>query len=252
MIDRRHHGEVALVTGANKGIGREIARRLAAEGMTVYLGSRDEERGRTAALQLASGEEADVRFLRLDVTDQAQIDAAVRRVDEECGKLDALVNNAGVVVEWDTTVTEVTLEKVRRTYDVNVFGVIAMTRACLPLLRRSAQARVVNVSSSLGSLTLMSDTEHLISSVGLLAYSSSKTALNAVTVLYANALREVRIRVNAADPGYVATDLNGHRGYLTVEQGADLPVKLALGEVETPTGAFIGHDGSSPEAVLPW
>ena len=246
-----HSGEVALVTGANKGIGREIASRLGAAGVTVYLASRDEERGREAAGELAA-QGADARFLQLDVTDQAQIDAAVKRIDEDFGRLDALVNNAGIAIEWGTTVEEVTVEQVRRTYEVNVFGVVAMTRACVPLLRRSTAARVVNVSSPLGSLGLISDPDSPVASVGMLAYSSSKTALNSLTLLYANALRADGISVNAANPGYTATDLNDHRGHLTPEQGADLPAKLALLGAGGPTGKFLGYDDSSIEEVLPW
>jgi len=255
MINGRHGDEVALVTGANKGIGREIARRLGAEGMTVYLGSRNEERGQQAAQDLAA-EGADVRFLQLDVTNEAQIDSAVKRVDEEFGRLDVLVNNAGIAIEWGNTVEEVTMEQVRRTYEINVFGVVAMTRACIPLLRQSAAARVVNLSSPLGSLSLISDPQSPISSLGMLAYSSSKTALNSVTVLYANALRKDGILVNAANPGFTATDLNYHRGHLTPEQGADLPVKLALRGAGGPTGKFLGYNDnvndSVVEQVLPW
>ena len=251
MTDRRHSGEVALVTGANKGIGREISRRLTAEGMTVYLGARDEERGQKAAQDLA-GDGADVRFLQLDVTDQAQIDAAVKHIDEEFGRLDVLVNNAGIAIEWGDTVDEVTVEQVRRTYEVNVFGVVAMTRACIPLLRRSAAPRVVNLSSPMGSLRRISDVEDPISVLGMLAYSSSKTALNSITLLYANALRKDGIAVNAASPGFVATDLNGHRGHLTAEQGAGLPVKLALPGSDGPTGTFLGQDESLEREVVPW
>ena len=251
MTDRRHSGEVALVTGANKGIGREIVGRLAAEGMTVYLGARDEERGRRAARDLA-GDGADVRFLRLDVTDQTQIDAAVKRVDEEFGKLDVLVNNAGIAIEWGNTVEEVTVEQVRRTYEVNVFGVVAMTRACIPLLRRSAAPRVVNLASPLGSLSLISDREHPVSGVGMLAYSSSKAALNSITLLYANALRKAGILVNSVSPGFVATDLNGHRAHLSVERGADLPVRVALLGADGPTGTFLGRDGDPRREVIPW
>ncbi len=171
------------MTGAHKGIGREIVRRLAAEGMTVYLGARDPEvDGQTAERELTS-DGADVRFLQLDVTDQAQIDAAVVRIDAELGRLDVLVNNAGVVVEWGTGVPEVTVEQMRQVYDVNVFGLVAMTRACLPLLRRAPAARVVNLSSPLGSLSLISDQDSPISTRGLLAYSSPKSALNSITVL---------------------------------------------------------------------
>lgn len=255
--DRRHHGEVALVTGANKGIGREIARLLAGEGMTVYLGARDAERGRAAGRELADGG-ADVRFLQLDVTDQSQVDAAVKQIDEEFGRLDVLVNNAGIVVEWGTAVEDVTVEQMRRAYDVNVFGPVAVTRACIPLLRRSTAGRVVNLSSPLGSLSLISERENPISTRGLLAYSSSKTALNAITVLYANALREAGIRVNAANPGLVVTDLNASspfdRGARTPEQGAEVPVRLALMGADGSTGTFRGNDDGSveAEATVPW
>ncbi|MGH3927354.1 MAG: SDR family NAD(P)-dependent oxidoreductase, partial [Pseudonocardiaceae bacterium] len=141
---------------------------------------------------------------------------------------------------------------VRRTYEVNVFGVVGMTRACIPLLRQSAAARVVNLSSPLGSLSLISDPQSPISSLGMLAYSSSKTALNSVTLLYANALCKDGILVNAANPGFTATDLNYHRGQLTPEQGADLPVKLALLDTGGPTGEFFAYDDSDVEQVLPW
>jgi NAD(P)-dependent dehydrogenase (short-subunit alcohol dehydrogenase family) len=250
MTEKNHRAEVGIITGANRGIGREIVRRLASEGMTVYLGARSEELGRNAATELG-GEAAGVRFVQLDVTDQAQIDAAIKRVGEESGRLDVLVNNAGIAVEWGDSVEEVTVEQVRRTYKVNVFGVVAMTRACIPLLRKSPAGRVVNLSSPLGSLGLMSDREHPVSGVGMLAYSSSKSALNSMTLLYANALRESHILVNAANPGYVATDLNGHRGHLTVEQGADIPVKLALLSGDRPTGTFVQREGGA-EAIVPW
>ncbi|MGH2761613.1 MAG: SDR family NAD(P)-dependent oxidoreductase [Thermoleophilaceae bacterium] len=250
-----HRGEIALVTGANKGIGREIARRLAGEGMTVYLGARDRELGLRAERELAR-DGADVRFLRLDVTDQAQVDATVQRIEGEVGRLDVLVNNAGIVVEWQIPLGEVTAEHLRRVYDVNVFGVVAVTQACIRLLRRSTAARVVNLSSPLGSLSLITDEDSPISARGLLAYSSSKTALNAITVLYANALRADGILVNAANPGLVATDLNARspfsRGTRTPEQGAEVPVKLALLGAGGPTGAFLGRDDGSIDEAVPW
>lgn len=254
MTKGQHRGEVALVTGANKGIGRQVVRRLAVEGMTVYLGARDEQRGRQAERELAD-EGIDVRFLQLDVTVQAQIDAAAKRIDAESGRLDLLVNNAGVVVEWGIPVAGITVEHMRAAYEVNVFGAVAVTNACIPLLRRSSAARVVNISSPLGSLNLLSDQDNPISLRGLLPYSSSKAALNAITILYANALREAGIRVNAANPGLVATDLNARspfsRGVLTPEQGAEVPVQLALMGADGPTGAFRGSDGSAEE-TLPW
>lgn len=253
--------DIALVTGANKGLGKEIARRLAAEGLTVYLGARDEERGLGAARELArAGREAvpaggDVRFVRLDVTVREQVDAAVRRIEEECGRLDVLVNNAGIVTEWGVPVEEVTEDHLRRAFEVNLFGAVALTQACLPLLRRSKDPRVVNLSSPLGSLSLLSDPGgHPAASRGLLAYSSSKAALNAVTLVYAEALRAEGIRVNAANPGLVATDLNADspfsRGTRTVEQGAEVPVRLALGAGGT-GGFHGGMEGDVTERV-PW
>lgn len=254
----KHHSEVALVTGGNKGIGCEIVRRLAAEGMTVFLGARDEQRGRAAARELA-GSGGEVRFVQLDVTDEAQIDAAVKRIDDEAGRLDVLVNNAGIAVERGVAVPDVTGELMRRTFEVNVFGVVNTMRACLPLLRRSTAARVVNLTSPLGSMTLLSDPENPISGVGLLAYSSSKAALNAATVLYANALRADGVRFTVVSPGYVATDLNGHLGELTVAEGADVPVLVALDRDAGATGRFLAHPsgtfvtpGSDEPVTLPW
>ncbi|MFI1203638.1 SDR family oxidoreductase [Streptomyces sp. BHT-5-2] len=255
MTNGRHHDETALVTGANKGIGREIARRLAAEGMTVYLGARDEHRGREAERALVE-EGLDVRFVRLDVTVQEQVDAAVRRIEETSGRLDVLVNNAGVVVEWGVEVPEVTAAQMRSAFDVNVFGTVAVTQACLPLLRRSPAGRVVNISSPLGSLTYLGDPDHPISTRGLLPYSASKAALNAVTLVYANALREAGVRVNAANPGLVATDLNARspfdRGTRGPEEGAEVPVRLALMGPDGPTGTFRGSMDGSVEETVPW
>ncbi|MFG2552075.1 SDR family NAD(P)-dependent oxidoreductase [Streptomyces sp. NPDC048581] len=245
--------DIALVTGANKGLGKEIARRLAAEGLTVFLGARDETRGRAAAGELGAAG-LDVRFVRLDVTVREQVDAAVRTIEAECGRLDVLVNNAGIVTEWGLPVEDVTEDHLRRAFEVNVLGTVAVTRACLPLLRRSKDARVVNLSSPLGSLTLLDDPDHPAASRGLLAYSSSKAALNAVTLVYAEALRDAGIRVNAANPGLVATDLNADspfsRGTRTVEEGAEVPVRLALGAGGT--GGFHGSMEGDVNERVPW
>lgn len=183
----RADGRIALVTGADKGLGREIVRRLGALGMTVLAGARDPERGRRAVAAL------------------------------------------------------------RDTYEVNVFGVVAVTNAMLPLLRQSPAARVVNLSSPLGSLALHADPASQIADVRLLAYNSAKAALNAITLMYANQLRGTGILVNAVNPGYVATDLNQHQGTLTVQQGAIVPVQAATLAGDGPTGAFLGADGP-----LPW
>lgn len=234
---------VALVTGANKGIGREIARQLGRMGMMVFVGARNQNRGEDATRDLRD-EGIDARFLHLDVTDRKVGDAAARRVDEEVGHLDVLVNNAAINI-GSQRASEVGAEVVRDSYETNVFGAVAVTRAMLLLLRRSASARVVNLSSTLGSLTLIGDPENRVATVGLPAYSSSKTALNALTLLYANELRDEGILVNAASPGYVGTELNPS-GTLSAEQGAVVPVRAATLPAGGPTGRFFGEDGEVP------
>ena len=241
--------KVALVTGANKGIGHEIARQLAGLGFTVFAAARDPGRGEASAGRLRE-DGLDVRFVALDVTDTASVLAAARLIDEQAGRLDVLVNNAGMVI-LRTPPAVLTADDVRTVYETNVFGVIAVTQAMLPLLERSAAGRIVNISSTLGSLETASDPARdtnsaaYATSVGL-AYSTSKTALNAVTVCFANQLRATPIKVNAACPGYVATDLNGFAGSRTVEQGAREPVRLAMLGADGPTGGFFDDAGRKP------
>ncbi|MFD9702512.1 SDR family NAD(P)-dependent oxidoreductase [Lentzea sp. NPDC059081] len=232
--------EIALVTGANKGLGHEIARQLAERGMTVYLGARDETRGREAVAAIGTG---DVRFVRLDVTDPVSVDDAVRTIGAECGRLDVLVNNAGIAGEIGTEVLAITADQLRATYEVNVLGVVTVTSACVPLLRKSENGRIVNMSSRLGSLTALSTPDSRQRSRGALAYSSSKAALNVLTLLYAEALREDGIQVNAATPGRVPTDINAAtpwRGDRTLADGAVAPVHLATLAPGTMTGQFRG------------
>ncbi len=240
-MDRR----VAVVTGANKGIGLEIARQLAREGITVFIGARDEERGRAAAEKLQA-EGLDARPLRLDVTDDASVAAAASFVEQNAGRLDILVNNAGVAID-DGPPSRVSIDALRRTYETNVFGVVRTTQAMLPLLRRSNAGRIVNLSSGLGSLTQNSDPSWEFAAVKYLAYNSSKTAVNAITVQFAYELRDTPIKVNAADPGYVATDMNRNQGVRSVEQGAATPVRLALLPPDGPTGGYFNDEGA-----LPW
>jgi NAD(P)-dependent dehydrogenase (short-subunit alcohol dehydrogenase family) len=243
--------EVALVTGGNRGIGQEIVRGLARRGLTVYLGARDPERGRKAVEELGT---ADVRFVRLDVTDPESVAAAVATIEDEAGRLDVLVNNAGITTEWGLGPADAGVPQLRQVYEVNVFGVVTVTSACLPLLRRSPNARIVNMSSGLGSLTLVSDPEHPLSERAFLGYSSSKAALNALTVVYANALRGDGIKVNAVSPGPVPTDQNAAapfpRGDRTVSDGAAVPLMLAMLPPDGPTGAFRGPDAL--DQVIPW
>jgi NAD(P)-dependent dehydrogenase (short-subunit alcohol dehydrogenase family) len=233
--------ETALVTGGNKGIGREIVRRLVAEGLTVYLGARDTARGQEAA------DEVGARFVQLDVTDEEQVAKAVAGID----RLDVLVNNAGVALDWGVGVPDMSAALLRATYEVNVFGVVTVTKACVPLLRQSPAGRIVNMSSPLGSLTLLADFDSGAAQRQLLAYSSSKAALNALTLSYAKGLAP--IRVNSVNPGLIATDLNGFtpgEGVGTVEQGAEVPVRLALGDGGT--GGFYGEDRYSVDGRVPW
>jgi NAD(P)-dependent dehydrogenase (short-subunit alcohol dehydrogenase family) len=238
--DRR----VAVVTGANKGIGLEIARQLARGGITVFLGARDEARGRAAAEKLRA-EGLDARPLRLDVTDDRSVAAAASLLERETGRLDVLVNNAGVAID-DAPPSRLSADVLRRTYETNVFGVVRVTQAFLPLLRRSAAGRIVNLSSGLGSLALNSDPSWVFAPAKYLAYNSSKTAVNAITVQFAHELRDTPIKVNAADPGYVATDMNRHQGVRSVELGAATPVRLATLPPDGPTGGYFNDEGPVP------
>ena len=244
---------VALVTGANKGIGLQIAKDLAAHGFTVLVGSRNCEHGETAAKSVG----ADARALQLDVTNQASITAAAERIRNELGRLDVLVNNAGVShvgkpgrplqeIAKSGRASVASLDEVRAVFETNVFGVIAVTQALLPLLREAPAARIVNVSSSSGSLTRNSDpTNPHRRMFG--TYSWSKTSLNAITVAFALDLESTRIKVNAACPGFTATDLNNFEGTRTVQQGAREAVRLALLDANGPTGTFSDENGP-----LPW
>lgn len=236
--------KIALITGANKGIGKEIARQLGAQGLTVLLGARDEGRGAAAADELKR-EGINARAIPLDVADQKSIDAAARRIEGEFGRLDVLVNNAGIALDR-VPPSQLDMDTLRRTYDTNFFGVFAVTQAMLPLLRKSEAGRIVNMSSGLGSLTQHSDPNGPYTGVNLLAYNSSKTALNALTVQFAIELKDTPIKVNAADPGFTATDLNQHRGTRTVEQGAIAAVRLAALPADGPTGGYFNEDGPVP------
>lgn len=240
-------GKVALITGANKGIGYEIARQLGSRGATVLVAARDIKRGEEAANKLRLNE-IDARSVQLDVTDQKTIDSAGKQIESEFGKLDILVNNAGIVSDGDRLPpSQVDIETLRHTYETNVFGVFAVTKAMLPLLKKSTAGRIVNLSSGLGSLTQNSDPNYEFADFKLLAYNSSKTAVNALTVLLAAELKDTPIKINAADPGFTATDINQYQGYRTVEQGAIAAVRLATLPDDGSSGGFFDENG-----VVPW
>jgi NAD(P)-dependent dehydrogenase (short-subunit alcohol dehydrogenase family) len=226
-----------LITGANKGLGFETARRLAAAGHTVYLGARDARRGQEAAERLGA------RPLLLDVTSDASVAAAAALVREQAGQLDVLVNNAGIAGSM-RPVGAVTAADLSTVYDTNVFGVVRVLHAFLPLLEAAAAPVVVNVSSGLGSLAVTTDPGRMESTIPALAYASSKTALNMLTSQYAKAYPALRI--NAVDPGYTATDLNGHSGTQTVEEGAEVIVRMAMIGPGGPTGGYFDVSGPVP------
>jgi NAD(P)-dependent dehydrogenase (short-subunit alcohol dehydrogenase family) len=238
--------KIALITGANKGLGFETARQLAKQNTKVLIGARDETRGREAAEKLQN-EGFDVEFIHIDVTDEKTLEAAAKYVEETYGKLDILVNNAGIAVEYGLEPGEINLEKIRQTFDTNFFGVIAVTKAFLPLIKKSESGRIVNVSSGLGSLAQNSDPNWDFSAVKPVAYNSSKAALNMFTVILADQLKDTKIKVNSADPGYTATDLNHNSGPKTVEQGASIIFDLATLPADGATGGYFDDQG-----VVPW
>jgi NAD(P)-dependent dehydrogenase (short-subunit alcohol dehydrogenase family) len=231
-----------LITGANKGLGYEAARQLIAAGHTVYIGSRDAERGRQAAERLGA------RMVRLDVTDDASVTAAAKTIEAN-GGLDVLVNNAGIeVYAPDGGVigaADITAEVMRELFETNVFGIVRVTHAFLPLLRRSAAPVVVNLSSNLASLAQVADPGHPAFAYPGIAYPASKAAVNMITVQYAKAFPEMRI--NAVEPGFTATDLNRHAGTQTLEEGAEIIVRMAQVGPDGPTGGYFDVERS-----LPW
>ena len=242
-----------LITGANKGIGRHTAGLLGARGMTVLAGARDAGRGRQAEQELRAGG-ADARFVQLDVTDEASARQAAKWIEAEFGVLDILINNAGIARgDGSGKPSETTVATLREVYETNVFGVVAVTNAMLSLLLRAPAGRIVNVSSEVGSITAMTDPGGPMASV---PYPSSKTALNMVTAMYAKELRDTKVKINAANPGYCATDLNGNSGFRTPEQGAEVSVHLATLPDDGPSGVLWGYvwtaDGTESYGVLPW
>ncbi|MBM7326115.1 SDR family oxidoreductase [Agrobacterium sp. S2] len=238
---------IALVTGANKGIGLEIARQLAQARVAVLLGARDFERGQLAADRLqASG--LPVEAIRLDLNDPETIAAAAKDIHSKYGKLDILVNNAGIVDQEDGPPSKATISAVRRIWETNFIGTLAVTQAMLPLLHQSQAARIVNLSTTLGSLAINNDPTSPYYEARLIGYNASKAAVNMLTVQLSAELRDTSIAVNAIAPGYVKTDLTGGNGYMTPDEGARLPVAYALGHDNgNETGRFV-----APEGIVPW
>ncbi|MEK3951471.1 MULTISPECIES: SDR family oxidoreductase [Paenibacillus] len=238
--------KIVLITGGNKGIGFETARQLGNMGYEILIGARSEEKGHEAVTFLET-ENIKAKTVVLDVTNPSTVLSAVEWIEQEYGYLDILINNAGVFFEGNTPPSELELSVLKNTYETNVFGVFSVTKAILPLLKKSSAGRIVNLSSGLGSLTLNSDPTSEFYNVNSLAYNSSKTAVNALTVFFAKELRDTPIKINSVCPGFTATDLNGNSGYRTVEQAASSVVKLATINNDGPTGSFFDENG-----VVPW
>ena len=247
---------IALVTGANKGVGKAIAQQLAEQGGTVWLGARDAERGKAAVSDL-SVTGCDVRLVLLDVTDQASVDAAAARIGDESGRLDVLVNNAGLSTPWAKP-SETPIADVEATIATNVLGYIRVTNAMLPLLRISDAARIVNLTSVIGSLTVasmnhdpsgaFSDGEFPV----ILAHSLTKAAVNSLTISYANELASEGILVNAVSPNWTRTDGSWHTGFFSPEEGARGPVHMATLPGSGPTGTYTVTTSEGGVQELPW
>ena len=237
-----HTNRVALITGANKGLGIEIARQLGRRSVTVVLGARDNTKANEAANKLKA-EGIDAHAVKLDVTDEADVAALPAFFESKFGRLDILVNNAGVMLDFGG----VTRATFRQTYETNVFAPYSITEALLPLLKASPAGRIVNHSSSMGSMTLMGDPNGFSPEMAAPAYCSSKAALNMLTVTTARRLEGTKVKVNSADPGWVKTDMGTDRAPLEVADGAKTAVALALLPEDGPTGGYF-HLGET----LPW
>jgi NAD(P)-dependent dehydrogenase (short-subunit alcohol dehydrogenase family) len=246
MAAQNHKGKIALITGANKGIGYELARQLGKAGVTVLVGARNKKLGEAAAAKLKA-DGADAHFIALDVTKPQTIAQAAQTVRTRHSRLDILVNNAAIVDTADGPPSTADPGAVRRVLDVNFFGVLAVTQAMLPLVRDSAAGRIVMISSGLGSLTWNADPKWPFAAVKPLGYNGSKAILNMMTVQLAWELRDTAIKVNTVNPGYTATDLNGNKGTQTLAEGAAEALRQALAPDDAPTGRFVETGG-----VVPW
>jgi NAD(P)-dependent dehydrogenase (short-subunit alcohol dehydrogenase family) len=234
--------KVALVTGANKGIGFEVSRQLAAKGYTVLLGVRDVKLGEAAAAKI----EGNVAVVHIDLLSPETSATAAKQIEENYGVVDVLVNNAGMIDWTDGPPSSTKIDAVRKIFDTNFFGTIEVTQAILPLVKKSSAGRIVNVSSGLGSISQNGDAAWPFAEVKALGYCGSKAALNMMTVQLAYELRTTPIKVNSADPGYTATDLNNHGGPQTVEEGSEAVVRLATLDENGPTGGFFDRNGRVP------
>lgn len=242
----------ALVTGANKSIGFEVARQLAQKGIYVFLGSRNSESGIAAVNQLKAEGFNNVEAIQLDVTDDASVKNARAEIGKKIKALDILINNAGIFGGYPQKALDATIDQFKAAYDTNVYGVVRVTQAFMDLLKKSPEPRIVNVSSSQGSLTLHSDPSYKYYDYKAAVYLSSKSAMNMYTVVLAYELRDSNFKVNAVCPGYTKTDFNGHRGTGSVEEAGKRIVKYALIDENGPTGKFFSEENNPATGEVPW
>ncbi|MEO9099666.1 MAG: SDR family oxidoreductase [Ginsengibacter sp.] len=235
--------KIALVSGANKGIGFETVKQLANQGYFVYLGCRSKENGIDALHKIKMLGFQDIEILELDVTKPQTIENAVNEIKSKFRKLDVLINNAGILGEMPQNASDNTIENLKNIFDTNFFGAVQLSQRFLELLKKSDQPRIVNVSSDLGSLTQNSNPGYPFYEVKLLGYNSSKTALNAFTVMLSYEFKDTNFKINSINPGYTATDLNGNSGTQTAEQSAKIIVEYATLDDNGPTGRFISEYG---------
>ncbi|MDR6193271.1 SDR family oxidoreductase [Siphonobacter sp. SORGH_AS_0500] len=242
----------ALVTGANKGIGFEVARQLAQKGMYVYLGSRQVENGLEAIDQLKAEGINNVEAIQLDITNEESVKEARIEIGKKTKSLDILINNAGIYGGYPQSAFDATIEQFKEAYNVNVYGVVRVTQAFIDLLKKSSEPRIVNVSSSQGSITLHSDPSYKYYDYKGVVYLSSKAALNMYTVVLAYELKDTNFKINAVCPGYTKTDFNGHRGPGSVEDAGKRIVKYALMDRDGPTGKFFSEENNPETGEIPW
>lgn len=244
--------KTALVTGANRGIGFEAARQLAQMGIYVYLGCRNLANGIEAVNQLKAAGINNAEALQLDVTNDESVKQARKELGKKTKSLDILINNAGVFGGYPQSALDASIEQFKATYEANVYGAVRVTQAFIDLLKKSSEPRIVNVSSSQGSITLHSDPSYKYYDYKAAVYLSSKAALNMYTVVLAYELKDTLFKVNAICPGYTKTDFNGHRGPGTVEEAGKRIVKYALIDKEGPTGKFFSEENNPQTGEIPW
>ena len=244
--------KIALITGANRSIGLEITKQLSKKGLFVYLGARDLEKGNAVVQELKKEGFENIKAIEIDVTKPLSIEAARKIIDNEQGKLDILINNAGISGEFPQNASTASIADIQHVFDTNFFGVISVTQAFLELLKKSDTPRISNITSGLGSLTLHSDPSWKYYNFKATSYVTSKAALNAYTITLAYELKDLSFKVNAIDPGYTATDFNHHNGPGTVESAATFIIKYTVTADNAPTGMFYSNDIEDESGISPW